>query len=92
MPTDQGYDFDDVVIEGQDDVKIAMSYEDAHDVVLDGILNELGQWQITPVNASQVTANLIALLVDAMNDPAIRATHQKMHDSPSLFSPADDLP
>ncbi len=28
----------------------------------------------------------------ALNDSVIRAKHQKMHDSPELFSPASDLP
>jgi hypothetical protein len=65
MPTDQGYDFDNVITDNQPNVQIDLSYEDAHDVVLDGLLNELGQWHITPTNASHVAATLLALLVDA---------------------------
>lgn len=65
MPSDQGYDFEEVNVQGRGDVDVRLSYANAHDVLLDGLLNELGSWQITEANAGHVAATLLDLLVDA---------------------------
>jgi hypothetical protein len=65
ITTPGGYVYAAPVIEGQPDVAIELTYAEAYDVLLDGIMNEATIEPITAETYPLLAENLLGLLIDA---------------------------
>lgn len=68
IQTTGGYNYEEVNLEGREDVVINLSYADAYDIILDALRNEASLEPLDattfPVNAE----NILGLLIDASED------------------------
>lgn len=71
-------DFDNLLVSHAEDVvDINLPYADAHDVLLDGILNELTLGPITEDTAREMALVLLDLLIDA-NEIVNQQDHDRL--------------
>jgi hypothetical protein len=68
ITTPGGYEYDEPATTGKPDVHIALSYEDAFDILLDGIESEATVEPLTAETFKALAANLLGLLIDASED------------------------
>lgn len=70
ITTAGGYTYDEPEINGQPDVVIALPFDEAYDVLLDGLANEASVEPITEATFKLVAYNLLHLLIDASTEEA----------------------
>ena len=66
--TPGGYSYVKPTIKGRPDVNIALTYEEAYDIVLDGLNAEASIEPITPETFELLAENLLGLLIDSSDD------------------------
>lgn len=65
ITTPGGYEYAEPEITGKPDVVIALPFDEAYDVLLDGITNEASVEPLTEATFKLVAYNLLHLLIDA---------------------------
>lgn len=66
--TPGGYSYVKPTTKGKPDVNIALTYEEAYDIVLDGLKAEASIEPITPETFDILAENLLGLLIDSSDD------------------------
>jgi hypothetical protein len=68
ITTPGGYIYEEPEVTGQPDVSISLPFDEAYDVLLDGITNEATIEPITEPTFKQLAYELLHLLIDASNE------------------------